>query len=170
MCNWFRFNGKAKDQIQKVLFLSSTPMYKEEMRFINKQVKQNGKTCIYQYHVGQYLPDWHPWDNLNDFFVSNRLTNGCREFLAIELPWIQHVFGKIRNINKTKRSLTHLGLEFPDAYLIQIEHEQGYAEIINEYAYEKEIEEFFEVIQGKEPIYGFEQDIETLKIIDKIES
>lgn len=218
----------AKEK-QKVLFLSSTPMYKEEMRFVDKKIKQNGKVCIYQYHVGQYLPDWHPWDNLNDFFASNKLTNGCREFLAIELPWIQHVFGKIKNVNTIKRSLTHLGFEFPDAYLIQIEHEngnagnllidvvsrqavrqmevmgediyikwngtpdslydkdiltgelkpinvgvyvheKGYAEVINEYAYEKEIEEFFEVIQGKTPIYDFEQDIEILKIIDEIES
>ena len=32
-----------------------------------------------------------------------------------------------------------------------------------------EIEEFFEVIKGKEPLYSFEKDIETLKIIDEIE-
>ena len=33
----------------------------------------------------------------------------------------------------------------------------------------KEIEEFFEVIKGKQPLYSFEKDKETLKIIDEIE-
>ena len=226
--NLYRENIQLAKEKRKILFLSSTPLYKTEMQFIEKRIKQNSKPCIYQYHVGQYLPDWHPWDNLKDFFVSNRITNGCREYLAIELPWLQNAFGRIIGVNVIKRKLTDLGLEFPDAYLVQIEHEngnvgslvvdvvsrqavrqleilnediyikwsgtpdslyekdiisgelkqikegeyiheQGYAGFINEYAYEKEIEEFFEVIHGKKPIYDFEMDMETLKIINEIE-
>ena len=119
----YKENIELAKEKGRVLFLSSTPLYKGEMQFIDKRIKENNKPCIYQYHVGQYLPDWHPWDNLKDFFVSNRITNGCREFLAIELPWMQHVFGKIENVKVIKRSLTNLALEFPDTYLIQIEHE-----------------------------------------------
>ena len=33
----------------------------------------------------------------------------------------------------------------------------------------KEIEEFFKVINGKKPVYGFEEDKETLRIIYNIE-
>lgn len=110
---------------EKVLFLSSTSMYKTEMQYIDKKVKQNKKPCVYQYHFGQYLPDWHPWDDLENFFVSNKKTNGCRELLAIELPWLQNTFGKIVNTHVIKRKLTELNLDFPDTYLIQIEHENG---------------------------------------------
>lgn len=221
-------NIKLAEEKGKTLFLSSTPLYKTEMEFIHDRVKQNGKACAYQYHVGQYLPDWHPWDDLKDFFVSNRLTNGCRELLAIELPWIQNTFGKIKKVCVVKAKLTALVLDFPDTYLIQTEHENGnigsltvdvvsrqavrhlevwnediyirwngspeslyekdiesgrleqvptgqyihepgYADFINEYAYEKEIEEFFEVVRGKRAIYDFRQDIATLEIIDEIE-
>lgn len=224
----YRENIRLAKEKKKVLFLSSTPLYRAEMQYIEMRIKQNSRPCIYQYHVGQYLPDWHPWDNLKDFFVSNRLTNGCRELLAIELPWLQNAFGRINRVNVIKRRLTNLELEFPDTYLIQIEHEngnagslvvdvvsrhaarqleilnediyikwsgtpdslyekdiisgelkqieegeyiheQGYADFVNEYAYEKEIEEFFEVMQGKKPIYDFEMDMETLKIINEIE-
>ena len=35
--------------------------------------------------LGQYLPDWHPWESYKSFFVSNKKTNGCRELFAIEL-------------------------------------------------------------------------------------
>lgn len=118
-------NIKLAKQKGKVLFLSSTPLYKEEMQIIGGRLKQNGKSCIYQYHVGQYLPDWHPWDMLEDFFVSDKKTNGCREILAIELPWIQAVFGKIENINVLKANITSLKLDFPDVYVIQMQHSNG---------------------------------------------
>lgn len=221
-------NIRLAKQKGKVLFLSSTPLYKEEMQIIDNRIKQNGNPCVYQYHVGQYLPDWHPWDNLNEFFVSIKSTNGCREILAIELPWIQNTFGTIKAVHVVKTKLTSLELEFPDTYLIQIEHENGsigsltvdvvsrqavrrleifnedlyirwdgtpdtlyekdfgkdrlnqimagkyihengYGEFINESAYMKEIETFFSVINGKEPLYSFEMDKETLRIIDEIE-
>ena len=221
-------NIQLAEQKEKVLFLSSTPLHKEEMQIINDRIKQNGKPCAYQYHVGQYLPDWHPWDNLKNFFVSNKNTNGCKELLAIELPWIQNVFGKIKTVHVVKTKLTGLKLDFADTYLIQVEHskgnignlivdvvsrqavrkleifnenlyirwdgtpetlyekdiisgelkqipagkyihEKGYNESVNEYAYVKEIEDFFEVIKGKEPLYSFEKDKETLSIIDEIE-
>jgi len=227
--NLYKENICLAKEKKRILFLSSTPLYKAEMQFINKRLKQNGKPCTYQYHVGQYLPDWHPWDNLKDFFVSKWTTNGCRELLAIELPWMQDTFGKIIRINTIKRKLTALELEFPDTYLIQLEHEsgcagnliidivsrqavrqlevlneeiyikwngtpdslfekniesgelmqiqpseyiheQGYGDFINEYAYMKEIEEFFEVISGKQARYSFEKDMEILEIIDIIES
>lgn len=118
-------NIRLAKEKNKVLFLSSTPMYRAEMQFISKKVKQNGKPCAYQYHVGQYLPDWHPWDDLKDFFVSSKRTNGCREFFAIELPWIQAAFGKIVRVNAIKKKLTKLALDFPDTYLLQLEHENG---------------------------------------------
>lgn len=225
----YKENIQLAKEKKKVLFLSSTPFYKAEMQFINKRLRQNEKPCVYQYHVGQYLPDWHPWDNLKEFFVSRRVTNGCRELLAIELPWMQETFGKITRVNVIKRKLTALDLEFPDTYLVQLEHEsgsagslivdivsrqavrqlevlneeiyirwngtpdslfekniesgeliqiqpgeyiheQGYGDFINEYAYIKEIEEFFGVINGGQASYSFEKDYEILEIIDKIES
>ena len=46
---------------------------------------------------------------------------------------------------------------------------EGYNKSINEYAYIKEMQEFFEVLKGKKPVYGFEQDKEILQIIDEIE-
>ncbi len=226
--DWYEENSNLAKQKNKVLFLSSTPMYKEEMQILFEKVKQNGLPCAYQYHVGQYLPDWHPWDNLKDFFVSNKATNGCREIFAIELPWLQFVFGEIKNVQVIKRKLSSLDLDFSDTYLVQLEHEngnvgslavdvvsrqavrrlevyneelyirwegtpdtlyekdivsdvlkhipageyihkQGYDASINEYAYMKEIEAFFNSINGEVPLYSFEKDRETLKIIDEIE-
>lgn len=41
------------------LFLSSTFLYREENQYIKDYVSQKHK-WNYIYHIGQYLPDWHP--------------------------------------------------------------------------------------------------------------
>ena len=81
-----------------VLFLSSTFFYREEIKYIRKKVTED-KNWNYIYHIGQYLPDWHPWENYKDFFIGEKRTNGCREIMAIELPWLIATFGSIVNFN-----------------------------------------------------------------------
>lgn len=107
------------------LFLSSTPLYREEMCRIYDIVKENGKPANYIYHIGQYLPDWHPWENYKDFFVQDKRTSGCREILAIELPWIIRTFGRIKKINVLSNHVSELKLTYNDSYFVQLFHENG---------------------------------------------
>jgi predicted dehydrogenase len=107
------------------LFLSSTFLYREEVRFIKKRVAENPKKVNYTYHVGQYLPDWHPWEHYSQFFVGDKRTNGCREIMAIELPWLVDVFGKIVDIEVRKGSMSSLPLLYPDNYVLTLVHDSG---------------------------------------------
>ena len=210
------------------LFLSSTFFYREEIRYIRSKI-DNAKKWNYIYHVGQYLPDWHPWENYKDFFVGNERTNGCREILAIELPWLTGTFGKVKELRVLSDKMTGLNIGYNDNFLIQVEHEDGnkgmliadvvspvavrklevysegayyrwdgtpdsikefnpdtkalydvqlteqtehesgYSTFIVENAYKNEIREFFSVVlENKEPLYGFEQDKNTLALIQRI--
>lgn len=114
----------AKEK-KKVLFLSATPLYRQEVKFIKQQVREYGERVNYIYHVGQYLPDWHPWEKINDFFVGDKRTNGCREILGIELPWMMDVFGEIENIHAVHDKISNLSISFDDNYFIQILHKNG---------------------------------------------
>lgn len=105
------------------LFLSSTFFYREEIKYIKAKV-DNGQ-WNYVYHIGQYLPDWHPWENYNEFFVGDKRTNGCREIFAIELPWIVNTFGKVKDIHTSSDKMTSLKIGFDDNYIVQIKHENG---------------------------------------------
>ena len=221
--------NKAKEK-NLTLFLSSTFLYREEIQYIRGKIR--GRNHLnYVYHVGQYLPDWHPWESYNDFFISDKRTNGCREIMAIELPWIITTFGNVRSINVLSDKMTRLNINYNDNYLVQIEHENdnkgilvvdvvspkavrnlevygenlyyswngspdsieeynsnseiiekvkldnesehidGYSSYIIENAYQNEIKNFFDVIsENSTPLYGFEQDYETLNLIEVIES
>lgn len=210
------------------LFLSSTFLFREEIRYINNKVTED-KKWNYVYHIGQYLPDWHPWENYKDFFVGDKRTNGCREILAIELPWIIHAFGSVERTMTVSDKMTELKIDYNDNYMIQINHRNGnkgmlivdivspvavrrlevyseneylqwdgtpnslmeydrnqsalkgvelseeehnekYSAFVIENAYKNEIKEFFDVIlNGKQPVYGFERDLEILTLIDTME-
>lgn len=116
-------NIKLAKKKKKLLFLSSTFLYRKEIQEIKKMVG----TCSanYIYHVGQYLPDWHPWESYKDFFVSDKRTNGCRELLAIELPWIIDIFGTIKEYSCFKRKTTNLAFDYDDTYTIIFRHING---------------------------------------------
>ena len=118
-------NIKTAREKNLVLFLSSTFLYRPEVEFITGRVKQTSRPVSYLYHVGQYLPDWHPWESYQDFFVGDVRTNGCREIFAIELPWLVTCFGAIRKISVLKGKNASLHVNYNDTYLIQIQHENG---------------------------------------------
>ena len=110
---------------ETVLFLSSTMLYRGEINFIMNEVKNFDKPVSYIYHIGQYLPDWHPWESYKNFFVSNKRTNGCRELFGIEMPWLIETFGKIKDVYSTADKLTDLDIDFPDRFFITLTHEDG---------------------------------------------
>ena len=108
----------------RVLFLSSTFFYREEIRYIRSKITDDRK-WNYIYHIGQYLPDWHPWENYRDFFVGDKRTNGCREILAIELPWLTGTFGEVTEAQAVSDKMTGLNIGFDDNYMIRLTHANG---------------------------------------------
>ena len=57
-----------------------------------------GKISNILYHVGQYLPDWHPYEHVRDFYVSNPATGGAREIVSFELTWLMEALGFPRRV------------------------------------------------------------------------
>ena len=113
-----------------ILFLSSTFLYRKETQTIIENVHKADCPLNYIYHIGQYLPDWHPWESYNKYFVGDKRTNGCREIMAIDLPWIVTAFGPIKKVAAVKSKNTELNINYDDNYLITIEHEGGHKGVL----------------------------------------
>jgi predicted dehydrogenase len=110
----------------KILFLSSTMLYRNEIDFIKQKINNLSENVNYTYHVGQYLPDWHPWENFKNFFVADKRTNGCREIFAVQLPWLINVFGKIQSLHVVKNKISKIEIDYNDSYLVLLEHVSGH--------------------------------------------
>ncbi len=119
-------NMKLAKEKGLTLFLSSTFLYQAEtLKIIEKINEAKVGKLNYMYHVGQYLPDWHPWESYNNYFIGNPRTNGCREILTIDLPWIVTAFGDIKSVQVLKSKNTELNIDYNDNYLIMLEHDSG---------------------------------------------
>ena len=130
MADGYDENIALAKEMGRVLFLSSTFMYRREIQYIKKRLEEYNHPVNYMYHVGQYLPDWHPWENYKDFFVGKKATGACRELMAIEFPWLTDTFGDVINICRTKRKSSSLEIEYPDTFQILLDHKSGHQGMI----------------------------------------
>lgn len=103
------------------------------MRFMPSLVKVHqlvsqkaiGKTLEFTYHMGQYLPDWHPYEDYRKFYVSKKESGACREIVPFELNWLTHTFGKIKKLTGMKRKISKLESDIDDIYAMILEFENG---------------------------------------------
>nr|WP_277935243.1 Gfo/Idh/MocA family oxidoreductase [Parablautia muri] len=116
--------AKAEEN-KTTIFMSSTMLYDKRIMAIDKIVKKHKKPVTYIYHVGQYLPDWHPWESYKDFFIGKKETNGVREIYAIQMPWLIDTFGKINAISSISQKCTDLDIDFSDSIIASFKHDNG---------------------------------------------
>ena len=84
-----------------------------------------GKPLAFIHHFGQYLPDWHPWEDYKEFYVSKKETGACREIVPFQLVWLISTFGKIKSVTARKSKLSNLDIEIDDIYNILLKFENG---------------------------------------------
>jgi len=101
-----------------VMAPSCTMLYYPGPKKIKELLECNaiGKVLNINYQTGQYLPDWHPWENIEDFYVSKRETGGAREIVPFELTWLNDIFGKPEALACVKAKITDMSADIDDIY------------------------------------------------------
>ena len=74
---------------------SCTLFFHPAIKKITEIIENNelGKISNFLYHSGQYLPDWHTYEDVSEYYVSNKVTGGGREIVPFELTWITLMLG-----------------------------------------------------------------------------
>ncbi len=101
-----------------VMAPSCTMRYYPGPKLVKSLLRQEviGKPLNINYQTGQYLPDWHPWERIEDFYVSRRDTGGCREIVPFELTWLDDLFGPSTPLACVKAKLTDMNAAIDDIY------------------------------------------------------
>lgn len=106
---------------------SATMLFHPAIKKI-KNLTENGelgKISNVTFHSGQYLPDWHTYEDVSDFYVSNKETGGAREILPFELTWITQIFGYPKRVSGVyKKTVTIEGAEeIDDTYSFILDYD-----------------------------------------------
>jgi predicted dehydrogenase len=84
-----------------------------------------GRPLAVTHHVGQYLPDWHPWEDYRTFYAARRETGAAREIVPFELNWLTYLFGPVSALDCFCGKLSGLEADIDDLYATLFEFEGG---------------------------------------------
>ncbi len=132
-------NALAKQkhiQIAPSCTLKFHPAVKIIREIVNS--KKYGKITNFVYHSGQYLPDWHPWERVTDYYVSKKKTGGGREIVPFELTWIVDIIGFPKRITGFYGKTMDVGANIDDSYAISLDFHNTYGlllvDVVSRYA------------------------------------
>ena len=106
---------------------SCTLRYHPSVRAIRDAVAggEIGAPLLFTYQSGQWLPDWHPWEDYRTFYVSKPETGACREIVPFELSWLTWAFGRVAAITAMRGKVSSLEADIDDAYQLLLRFESG---------------------------------------------
>ena len=84
-----------------------------------------GRVLSFTYQSGQYLPDWHPWEDYRKYYVSKRETGACREIVPFELVWLVWAFGGVERLTCMKGKVGDLDADIDDLYHLLLKFRSG---------------------------------------------
>ncbi len=102
----------------RVIVPSCTMRFFAGPKLIKKLLAEEviGEPLYLNYHTGQYLPDWHPWEPIQSYYVSKRETGAAREIVPFELTWLNDLFGDPEVVTGWKAKLTDMDADIDDIY------------------------------------------------------
>ncbi|CEO87726.1 Gfo/Idh/MocA family protein [Syntrophaceticus schinkii] len=101
---------------------SCTLTFHPAIKDIKEIVKSGcyGKITNFSYHSGQYLPDWHTYEDVKDYYVSQRETGGTREIVPFELTWLVELMGLPTDVKCFYGETMDVGASIDDTYVIAL--------------------------------------------------
>ncbi len=106
---------------------SCTMRFHPSVQKINELIARRtvGPILSFTYHSGQYLPDWHPWEDYRGYYVAKRATGACREIVPFELVWLTWVLGDVETISCFRGKVSALEVDIDDTYQLLLRFKQG---------------------------------------------
>ena len=107
---------------------SSTLRFYTPIKMMKKILDEGkiGKILAFQYHMGQYLPDWHPWEDYRTVYFSKKETGACREMLPFELIWLNWLMdSKVADISGNITKVSDLDMDADDVVLANLKYQNG---------------------------------------------
>jgi predicted dehydrogenase len=104
------------------------PAIKEIKRLVNNG--DYGEVVNFSYHFGQYLPDWHPWEKVSDYYVGDKDTGGGRELVSFELTWLVDIVGYPDKAVALYGKTRDVGADIDDTYAISFAFKGAFGNLL----------------------------------------
>ncbi len=111
-----------------VFFLANNFRFHPALTKIKGLIEDNvfGDIHFARIMAGQYLPDWHPWEDYRkSYSAKNVLGGGVVLTLQHEIDYAYWLFGKFKNLKSFTKKISNLEIDVEDIATIIIETDNG---------------------------------------------
>jgi predicted dehydrogenase len=85
-----------------------------------------GKPLSFVHYLGQYLPDWHPYEDYRQVYFAKKGTGGAREMFPYELIWLADIFSdNVKSISGVRGKKSDLEITADDMYAATAQFDNG---------------------------------------------
>src|SRR5947207_6778716 len=105
------------DDYPSVLGVSHTMRYYPPVRIIHDRILSGhiGKPLYHEYSLGNYLPDWHPYEDYRRFYASDEKMGGAGlDMILHEFAAIQWWLGPVISVQGRLTKISALEIAGPD--------------------------------------------------------
>lgn len=106
------------------IYPSCTMRFHPTLKHLKENIHEH-KPLSFIYHVGNYLPDWHPHDDYKKKYFAQRETGGCREIVPYETNWLTWLFGPCEVISSEYFKVSDLDMSATDYYRFSLGFDSG---------------------------------------------
>ena len=119
---------KLADRTGLVAAPSCTMRFQPSIKLMKQLLDQNaiGRILTFTHHCGQYLPDWHPFEDYRKYYVSRQETAACREMVPFELTWLLWLMQQdVRSVAALRGKVSDLECEVDDVFQLLMRFSRG---------------------------------------------
>ena len=117
---------KSSDLSSGLLAPSCTMRFDPLNILLKKWLEQEkiGDLLFSQHHFGLYLPKWHPYESIFDFYVSKRNSGAAREIVPFDLAYLCWLLGEPKLIQSMITNTGILNADIDDIYALTFSTEK----------------------------------------------
>ena len=124
-----------------------------------------GRPFCFIHHFGEYLPYWHPWESIHDFYVSKRQTGGAGDIVAFELEFLTWLFGDPVTVHGFGSNSGTLGVDIDDNFQFVIKFASGVNGSVLVDVLQRKANRYFRVVAENGSIIWDDWNRQRLKLI-----
>ena len=117
----------AKDK-KRIVAVGCQLRFHSHLEHIRKWLEQGrvGKVLSVSVDMGEYLPEWHPWEDYRQSYTARAdMGGGVVLTLIHEIDYVYWLFGRVSRVYATGGHLTSLDIDVEDTALVSLWTQQG---------------------------------------------